>query len=101
MSARHALSCRESPISDAWIAIASTLAKRYPGFGALTASRPLVSVLGMIWLRCGKVWDFGWHWHWRRLHADDWPMFRDGRNSSAFRLATLTLNVDWLCGEAY
>ena len=28
----------------------STLAKRYPGFGALIASLPLVSVLGMIWL---------------------------------------------------
>jgi hypothetical protein len=26
------------------------LAKRYPGFGALIASLPLVSVLGMIWL---------------------------------------------------
>ena len=32
------------------IAIASTLAKRYPGVGALVASLPLVSVLGMIWL---------------------------------------------------
>jgi hypothetical protein len=28
----------------------STVAKRYPGFGALIASLPLVSVLGMIWL---------------------------------------------------
>lgn len=37
-------------ISGALIAIASTLAKRYPGFGALVASLPLVSVLGMIWL---------------------------------------------------
>jgi hypothetical protein len=37
-------------ISGALIAIASTLAKRYPGFGALIASLPLVSVLGMIWL---------------------------------------------------
>lgn len=32
------------------IAVASTLAKRYPGFGALITSLPLVSVLGMIWL---------------------------------------------------
>ncbi|NIJ18321.1 hypothetical protein FHS54_003324 [Sphingobium vermicomposti] len=32
------------------IAVASTMAKRYPGFGALIASLPLVSVLGMIWL---------------------------------------------------
>lgn len=37
-------------ISGLLIAIASTLAKRYPGFGALIASLPLVSVLGMIWL---------------------------------------------------
>src|ERR1700712_3056360 len=37
-------------ISGALIAVASTLAKRYPGFGALVASLPLVSVLGMIWL---------------------------------------------------
>lgn len=37
-------------ISGIMIAIASTLAKRYPGFGALIASLPLVSVLGMMWL---------------------------------------------------
>lgn len=37
-------------ISGLLIAVASTLAKRYPGFGALVASLPLVSVLGMIWL---------------------------------------------------
>ncbi|MBY8829762.1 DUF3147 family protein [Hephaestia mangrovi] len=37
-------------ISGVLIALASTLAKRYPGFGALIASLPLVSVLGMIWL---------------------------------------------------
>ena len=37
-------------ISGALIAVASEAAKRYPGFGALIASLPLVSVLGMIWL---------------------------------------------------
>ena len=37
-------------ISGILIAVASTLAKRYPGFGALIASLPLVSVLGMLWL---------------------------------------------------
>jgi len=37
-------------ISGILIAAASTLAKRYPGVGALVASLPLVSVLGMIWL---------------------------------------------------
>jgi hypothetical protein len=37
-------------ISGVLIAAASTLAKRYPGFGALIASLPLVSVLGMMWL---------------------------------------------------
>ncbi|MDY7522614.1 DUF3147 family protein [Sphingomonas sp. 10B4] len=37
-------------ISGILIALASTLAKRYPGFWALIASLPLVSVLGMLWL---------------------------------------------------
>ncbi|WP_029934286.1 DUF3147 family protein [Sphingomonas sp. UNC305MFCol5.2] len=37
-------------ISGVLIAAASTMARRYPGFGALIASLPLVSVLGMIWL---------------------------------------------------
>ena len=40
----------KAAVSGVLIAIASTLAKRYPGFGALIASLPLVSVLGMIWL---------------------------------------------------
>ena len=40
----------KSAISGVLIAVASTLAKRYPGFGGLIASLPLVSVLGMIWL---------------------------------------------------
>ena len=40
----------KAAISGILIAIASTLAKRYPGLGALTASLPLVSVLGMMWL---------------------------------------------------
>ncbi|MBW6528485.1 DUF3147 family protein [Sphingomonas sp. RHCKR7] len=37
-------------ISGALIAVASEVAKRFPGFGALIASLPLVSILGMIWL---------------------------------------------------
>ena len=37
-------------ISGVLVGAASTLAKRYPGFGALIASLPLVSVLGMMWL---------------------------------------------------
>jgi len=37
-------------ISAALIVAASETAKRFPGFGALIASLPLVSVLGMIWL---------------------------------------------------
>ena len=41
-------------ISGVLIAIVSTVAKRYPGFGALIASLPLVSVLGMIWLWAEK-----------------------------------------------
>ena len=37
-------------ISGIVIAAVSEIAKRNPGFGALVASLPLVSVLGMIWL---------------------------------------------------
>lgn len=37
-------------LSGIIIAIVSELAKRSPGFGALVASLPLISVLGMIWL---------------------------------------------------
>lgn len=37
-------------ISGAIIALVSEIAKRSPGFGALVASLPLVSVLGMMWL---------------------------------------------------
>lgn len=40
----------KASISGILIAAASTLAKRYPGFGAMIASLPLVSVIGMIWL---------------------------------------------------
>ncbi|MES2035542.1 MAG: DUF3147 family protein [Pseudomonadota bacterium] len=37
-------------VSGAIVAAVSEIAKRYPGFGGLLASLPLVSVLGMIWL---------------------------------------------------
>lgn len=37
-------------VSGLLIGAASTVARRYPGFGALIASLPLVSVLGMMWL---------------------------------------------------
>lgn len=37
-------------LSGVIVAAVSEIAKRYPGFGALVASLPLVSVLGMIWL---------------------------------------------------
>jgi hypothetical protein len=40
----------KAAISGVMIAVVSQLAKRFPGFGALVASLPLVSVLGMIWL---------------------------------------------------
>ena len=40
----------KAAISGVLIAAASETAKRYPGFGALIASLPLISVLGMIWL---------------------------------------------------
>lgn len=40
----------KAAISGVLIAVISEIAKKWPGFGALIASLPLVSVLGMIWL---------------------------------------------------
>ena len=40
----------KAALSGILIANISEVAKRYPGFGGLIASLPLVSVLGMIWL---------------------------------------------------
>jgi hypothetical protein len=40
----------KAAISGIIIAVISEVSKRYPGFGALIASLPLISVLGMIWL---------------------------------------------------
>ncbi|WP_336958205.1 DUF3147 family protein [Sphingobium aquiterrae] len=41
-------------VSGILVAVASEVAKRLPGVGALIASLPLVSVLGMIWLWSDK-----------------------------------------------
>jgi len=40
----------KAALSGAIIAIASEVARRWPGWGALIVSLPLVSVLAMIWL---------------------------------------------------
>lgn len=40
----------KAAISGVIIALVSDIARRSPGFGALVASLPLVSILGMIWL---------------------------------------------------
>lgn len=40
----------KAALSGIIIAIVSEVAQRYPGWGALIASLPLVSILGMIWL---------------------------------------------------
>ena len=40
----------KAAISGILIALASEVARRYAGIGALIASLPLISVLGMIWL---------------------------------------------------
>mgnify|MGYP001552360396 CR=1 FL=1 len=37
-------------LSGAIVAAVSEIAKRWPGFGGLVASLPLVSVLGMMWM---------------------------------------------------
>jgi hypothetical protein len=40
----------KAALSGAIIAIASEVARRWPGWGALIVSLPLVSVLAMVWL---------------------------------------------------
>jgi hypothetical protein len=40
----------KAALSGVIIATVSEVSKRYPGYGALIASLPLVSILGMIWL---------------------------------------------------
>ena len=40
----------KAAISGLLVASVSVVARRYPGFGGLIASLPLISVLGMIWL---------------------------------------------------
>jgi len=40
----------KAALSGVIVALISLIARRNPGFGALVASLPLVSVLGMIWL---------------------------------------------------
>jgi len=40
----------KAAISGVLVAAVSEVAKRYPGFGGMLASLPLVSVLGMVWL---------------------------------------------------
>jgi hypothetical protein len=44
----------KATISGVLVAAVSEVARRYPGFGALIASLPLVSILGMIWLWQGS-----------------------------------------------
>lgn len=40
----------KAAISGVIVAIVSEVARKYPGWGGLIASLPLISVLGMIWL---------------------------------------------------
>lgn len=40
----------KAALSGIIIAIVSEVSRRYPGWGALIASLPLISILGMIWL---------------------------------------------------
>lgn len=40
----------KAAVSGIVIALGSEVARRYPGWGALIISLPLVSILGMIWL---------------------------------------------------
>ena len=40
----------KAAISGLLVALISTIARRYPGWGGLVASLPLVSVMAMLWL---------------------------------------------------
>jgi hypothetical protein len=40
----------KAAISGVIVAVVSEVARKYPGWGGLIASLPLISVLGMIWL---------------------------------------------------
>jgi hypothetical protein len=40
----------KAALSGLIIALVSSIARRNPGFGALVASLPLVSIMGMLWL---------------------------------------------------
>lgn len=40
----------KAALSGIIVALISQVSKRYPGFGGLIASLPLLSVLGMVWL---------------------------------------------------
>ena len=40
----------KAAVSGLLVALISTIARRYPGWGGLIASLPIVSVLAMIWL---------------------------------------------------
>lgn len=40
----------KAAVSGVMVALGSEVARRYPGWGALIISLPLVSILGMIWL---------------------------------------------------
>lgn len=40
----------KAAVSGLLVALISTIAKRYPGWGGLVASLPLVSVMAMLWL---------------------------------------------------
>ena len=40
----------KAALSGIIVAIVSEVARKYPGWGALIASLPLISILGMIWL---------------------------------------------------
>ena len=50
----------KAAVSGVIIALGSEVARRYPGWGALIISLPLVSILGMIWLWREQVMRLAW-----------------------------------------
>lgn len=49
----------KAALSGVLIAIISEVSRRYPGFGGLIASLPLISVLAIVWLWRDTVGDVG------------------------------------------
>jgi len=76
-------------VSGVIVAAVSVIAKRYPGFGGMVASLPLISVLGMMWL-------------WRDTH-DPVRMAAHAEGTFWFVLPSLPmfLSIPWMLRQGW